>query len=618
MLNLGRTTGWGVLCLNVLLCSGMIAFAAQDPAHEQEANKTATPQVQLSVPEKKWLGRELFTTEPGHYSVLIWGHAETARAMPPQFDVDEEVRYLVQHHIDWYSVGTPKNDKAAEKYQRYYQTTGLRVAIGFPHADAVAEAIEDGASPSNPSEVKEGKKPKIAPIDPHYVAVSARVVDEQFGPKADLDWVRAVHFQDEPNGEMPYYDIGPQSDMALAKDWDTKVRETFGAGKWGLPASNWDITVPQSRLAFQKFWSKEFNNYQRTMAEGIRKYHPKLPIWSANFWFNLWADLLVDYGEMGGFLDAIVVDSYATQQEVHAPGRGRWNAGFVTKIVGDFSHRPVYNHIQVLRYHGATPTPTDIREYASQVLRAGGQGIIYYAVDMPEYKYIRYTDPARWSEMMEIGDELHSLPRLKLPAHAMTGIWVSQETLATTGPRVKDNDAYAAYVLFGETLGAPFRYVSDWGVERKGASELDGLKILYAANARFVPAGVPKKLAGWVRNGGVLVLTAPDSFTQQIDGTSLESWKLALGADGKPVDRDHFQEWTLGRGKVLVLKETIWNMGVWTDAARVQEVRAFQKQFDGGLDEPIWRFRLPKTQEPQPTVKENAGTDKGSGKPPAP
>jgi hypothetical protein len=195
--------------------------------------------------------------------------------------------------------------------------------------------------------------------------------------------------------------------------------------------------------------------------------------------------------------------------------------------------------------------------------------------------------------MMEIADQIHTLPRLKLPAHATTGIWVSQETLATTGPRVKDNDPYVAYVLFGETIGAPFRYVSDWGVERKGSPEFGDLKIMYAARAKFVPRGVREPLSRWVRNGGVLVLTAPESFTRQIDGISFASWKEALGVTSKPKIHEHFEEWPFGDGRVLVLKDSFWKMGVWDDASQVAQLRELQVQYGGGMDEPIWRFRLP-------------------------
>lgn len=576
------------------LWNGIAASGATEPAYERETPHPPISHVQLSVPEKTWLNKELYTTEPGHYEVLIWDHAENPRAMPKGFNVEEEVRELVRHHIDWYNVGTPRKPEEIAKLRRWFETTGMRVGLGFPRTDTVQQALKDGALPANPSEVTQGKKPKVAWIDPHYMAASLRVIEEEYGKKENFNWVRAIHFQDEPSGEIPYYDISLQSGMYLRKDWDKEVRASFGLGKWGLPASNWDTNSPESRLAYQRFWSKEFNNYQRTMADALRARHPELTVWSANFWFNKWSDLLFDYSEMGGFLDAIVTDSYVTQQELDAPGRGRWNAGFVTKIVGDLAQKPVYDHIQVIEYHGATPSSEDIREYASQVLRAGGQGIVYYAVDMPQYRYVRYSDPVRWAAMMDVADQIHVLPKLKIPARDTTGIWVSQETLATTGPRVKDNDPYAAYVLFGETIGAPFRYLSDWGVERKGSPEFDDLRIIYVAtNARFVPRGVREPLGRWIRGGGVLVLVAPDSFTRQIGGTTFASWKEALGVSGKPKVHEHFKEWPFGEGRVLLLKDNFWKLGVWDDASQVAQLRELQAEYGGGMDEPIWRFRLP-------------------------
>jgi hypothetical protein len=43
----------------------------------------------------------------------------------------------------------------------------------------------------------------------------------------------------------------------------------------------------------------------------------------------------------------------------------------------------------------------------------------------------------------------------------------------------------------------------------------------------------------------------------------------------------------------MVLKESPWKMGVWDDAQRVSEFRDLQTRYGGGMDEPIWRFRLP-------------------------
>jgi hypothetical protein len=90
---------WPSPVLLSFLLAGL-ATAAAEPVHEQETAAPAKPRIRLSVPEKKWLGEELCTSAPGHYSVLIWGHAEVPKAMPENFDVEEEVRHLAQHHLD--------------------------------------------------------------------------------------------------------------------------------------------------------------------------------------------------------------------------------------------------------------------------------------------------------------------------------------------------------------------------------------------------------------------------------------------------------------------------------------------------------------------------------------
>ncbi len=64
-------------CLALWLWTGTAILGATEPAYEHETPQPAKSHVQLSVPEKKWLGEELYTTGTGHYEVLIWGHAET-------------------------------------------------------------------------------------------------------------------------------------------------------------------------------------------------------------------------------------------------------------------------------------------------------------------------------------------------------------------------------------------------------------------------------------------------------------------------------------------------------------------------------------------------------------
>ncbi len=107
-------------------------------------------------------------------------------AMPGKIDVEEEVRELARHHIDWYSGQTPKDTSAYAKFNRRFEATGMRVALGFPRVNIVEEALKDGALPSNPSEVSQGKKPKVAPIDPHYVAASLCLIDDQFGKQGEF------------------------------------------------------------------------------------------------------------------------------------------------------------------------------------------------------------------------------------------------------------------------------------------------------------------------------------------------------------------------------------------------------------------------------------------------
>src|ERR1035441_9983558 len=127
-----------IFCLASVMGTTSAAWGATEPAHETEIPVPAKPHVQLSVPEKKWVANELYTSAPGNYEVLIWGHGEVAKAMPENFDAEEEVREVAKHHIDWYTVGTPKF-AAIAKYRQRFEALGLREAIGFPRSDTVEQ-----------------------------------------------------------------------------------------------------------------------------------------------------------------------------------------------------------------------------------------------------------------------------------------------------------------------------------------------------------------------------------------------------------------------------------------------------------------------------------------------
>ena len=95
-----------------------------------------------------------------------------------------------------------------------------------------------------------------------------------------------------------------------------------------------------------------------------------------------------------------------------------------------------------------------------------------------------------------------------------------------------------------------------------------------------------------MRPAGHLLLTQPDSFTRQIDGTSLPDWKKALGIAGDSKKQDGCEEWSDGEGRILLLAQDPWVMQGWTEPGKVQLIRGLQAKFGGGMDEPIWRFRL--------------------------
>ena len=133
------------------------------------------------------------------------------------------------------------------------------------------------------------------------------------------------------------------------------------------------------------------------------------------------------------------------------------------------------------------PVPEDIREYASQVLRAGGQGVIYYAIDMPQYKYIRYTDPVRWATMMEIADQLHTLPRLSCRATPRR-VFGSARRLSPRPGLASGTMIPTSRMSFSEKPSAHLSVTyRTGGWNAKVRSEFGDVKILYVANAKYVP-----------------------------------------------------------------------------------------------------------------------------------
>jgi hypothetical protein len=415
-------------------------------------------------------------------------------------------------------------------------------------------------------------------------------------------------------------------------DADREVRERFGSGRYGMPASPQDAD-PFRRIAYRRWVNARLaETYQRTYPL-VKQVNRDLIMLGPDPCGGVPP---VDIEAMTPYFDLISSQTWSSPRS-HID---RLTTGADTKAMADLSECPVWSLVQ----HAATRTPEAIREQFSQVFRNGGQGLILLGVEWydRELEHPQFISPAKWQALREVARLASSLRRLTLPRSDTAVLYASDTYLTFESPKMADGahpQVYGAYAAIGPGVGSWFSFVSDRQIIR-GTRDLANYRVLYVPLATYQSAAVLDKIEAYARQGGIVVCADETAFSWDITGDDLSGrWEKLTGVRRGPARPAVSPAKTVPNALLGDLREAPLRLpvpgvglqpvdpsvellavfGDGTPAATVRPcgqgwlvcfaanpfaspdrnstvtalVRAIQQAAGTKLDQPIWRFKLP-------------------------
>ena len=360
---------------------------------------------------------------------------------------------------------------------------------------------------------------KVSPVDPvlrRFMTESVRKFpqDRHFAlMKETTDFIMGM---DEPFNaytEIFSKTLNPANQDALESVGE-KVRSKYGFGKYGLPDEfgAQDAALPFRRIAFCRWLNQEFLDASIEWRDALREVFPGTPYKMATN--NTCGGMApLDYALFDGEADILAVDPYPTSATYNFGfARGLYHTGFTTRMLRDLA--PSVSSLvmpQGFVYCGGRPKPSDLREWASQALKNGAQGFMWYCSGAPANLFDCYL------EMIAINKLVGKMDRVKLPGKPRTAILFSTYDQFA----LRDNVVHAAYTLYsilGEHLKSNFRFISPTLLAR-GKADLKDYKLLYVPKLAYTDPELTAKLKKFVSEGGTMVVFDPRFLSWNIDGT---------------------------------------------------------------------------------------------------
>lgn len=539
----------------------------------------------------------------------------------------------------------PREPKAWRNHRNFsaaFRETGLHWDVQL-EIWAARKALRRGAVVVNPDAPTTAYTRRLSLLDPVYRATALEEIRRLVPTYRGRPYVNAYTGSDEPIVILPR---GKAWKTAYGRSVQRQVKRSQGSLPPNPVAPARDTWSQRRRwLAYSRWSGDRFFDMKAEQAREIRRLDPDAVIIPNDYGF-IDGFIPWDYSRLAEFADIVEVDPYVSFAERKTPGRGRYNPGFSTKLVGDLSGRDVRTITQAFRYSGYTPTPNDLWEWSAQALRAGGTHLSFYANDNP-----RFTDLPRWRAMLAISAAMREadLPeRPDDPEHLVLYATASEgqgqpQLVGNKRYRTSGDALYTTYSLLGERARSAFRFVSDETLDAD--ADLRGsARVIWAPRADVLERGLARRLGDWVRGGGTLVMTDAQAFLRtprggrhpalraemlggvrgplRTDqsivvapnalGTGLPARELTLplaegprrafatmppGArvlarfpDGAPVVVEH----DVGQGRVIAFATDVMQPGILT-SSRDWDLfsEALVARVGGSADHPAWDYALP-------------------------
>ncbi|MBR4673395.1 MAG: beta-galactosidase trimerization domain-containing protein [Victivallales bacterium] len=357
---------------------------------------------------------------------------------------------------------------------------------------------------------------------------------------------------DEPfNGytEMFSKTVNHQNVATLEKV-DAEIREKYGFGKYGLPDyfAEQDADHPFRCIAFNRYFNEKFLENSIKWRDAWREVLPGVPMKMATN--NTCGGLaMLDYSLFDKHADWLACDPYPTSAKyTNTYPRAIYHTGFNTKLLADLA--PTAKTMimpQCFIYCSGRPVPSDLREWASQALKNGADGFMWYCSQSATEIFECFK------EMIALNGLVSKMDRVDVPTATKTAILFSNYDQFGTNDTVQ-HGAYTIYSILGEHLKSNFRFISTTGLQN-GTASLDDYKLIYAPKLAFTDHALTAKLKQFVKNGGKLVVFDPRFLSWNIDGTPVAGRVELSGV--KSIAQKKAQKQIKGFGQTLPLTANI-------------------------------------------------------------
>lgn len=510
-----------------------LAFSTQGAALTRFSEEIVARPLAIERPQKKY--SELLDSTPGDYQIGDWAHGFYLSDYPERFQreytpeawKEEQLRQLqayakagmfgpalpwVANHLGW------------ETVQRFHREWNLRFPYFLDNSGLNRLAIADGAQYLDP-------RFNLVPIfDPIRLKIAIQHLEAFLSRHPDAaSLISKFYGIDEPTNSMygPFSRTIRKDADAILDRVDAEIKATTGFGKYGLydahnPAENATADIAFRRIAFNRWWNQQTHTAAGELRAEINRLAPGIPFCS--YTHNTVSGVTQgDIALLAQNTDWISTDPYPTATlSIYGRARALYHTGFVTKLMSDLSGgKPLSVIPQGFRYHGRDPDASDAREWASQALKNGAQGLHWYIAGPTSFEI-----PELSKELMRIHAQVAGMNRLKLPKETRTAILFSPTTQAALND-VTLHSYYTLYTLLGERAGSWFRFISETTLNEK-PNALDPYTLIYLPQASYFSREAAEALSKRVKEGATLVILDPDALTHAPDGNRLKEIRDTL------------------------------------------------------------------------------------------
>lgn len=479
----------------------------------------------------------VLSDEPGNFVTGTWGGAGIG-------SFPEKIRnlYSKEEQLEWQNELLRARGEAGmlgfplpwapwniiggwDKMKELYDTHGTRFPYVLFNSAVIRGAVEAGA------EYHFGTT-GVDPACPGYRGYVIKGLEDlktkHYYDKY-LEHVALIFGIDEPTNQVPQiFSKTRNSELSEAIDRaDAEIKEKTGFGKYGIYDAYAEPTenVEFDRIAFWRWWNSNFAIYCKEVKAKVNEVFPGVEFKAFNR--NTVSGLCtIDIALMGPHSDSLSCDPYPTStSNLYGFSRAIYHPGFTAKMLGDLAAVAKLGVTpQNFIYHGGRPEPDEIREWASQCLKAGAD-LFYWYIENAD------TLMNMWEgnlEVLAINKQLRTLPKLKLPETTSTAILHSDYDRWANMDNVL-HAAYSLHAILGEQVKAWFKFISPTGLAL-GTHNLDDYKVVYVPRMKFTDPETTAKIMSFVNNGGTLIVFDPEIFSFNIDGTKVAERATLLGS----------------------------------------------------------------------------------------